>query len=654
VTERGTRERVLRAPAWLEELVRTTPPPVPWRDVVRFAVTIPAPLAVAVAVEGGVEQGPALGAGVFATMGALAVSLAPQPGPLRDQLRRIAAASGFGAVGLLVGQFATGGGWAPVVVIAVISAIAALISSVNAALSLGALQLLVYTALASGLETPLSLPVEVAFFFCGAAWATLTTLIQARTEALDPDRTSVAAVFTAIADLLAASGTDRAEASRRALTASLNGAYDRVIRSRSHSAGRIRELSELAGVLNAAAPLVEGAVAAARAGVEADPADITAVRALATALRDDEQLIQERPPSLDEAPPGRRAVRHGIRLVWNVVGDPEERAGAAALRPDVDLRTRLRELSDRTLASTDSRAFAVRLALCMTIAEIARQYLPIQRPYWVLLTVAIVLKPDFGSVFTRAVQRGAGTLLGVLLGSALLAVLPRDAWVLAAMAVAAAPLPWARNTNFGLFSVFQTPVIILLLDLALPSGPGLVGARLTDTLIGCAIVLVFGYLLWPQTWRAPLDEALRDAALALDAFVEAAFTGSPAERRRARRRNYRALTELQTQLQRRLAEPPPISNRAAAWWPVIVQLERTSDAVTEAVIAQREGEPAPDLAQVAVLRRAIRRLEEDVRTHRLPDDAEILADGVLAPVAREVDAARRLVRENAPGRRGGP
>jgi uncharacterized membrane protein YccC len=289
----------------------------------------------------------------------------------------------------------------------------------------------------------------------------------------------------------------------------------------------------------------------------------------------------------------------------------------------------------------------------MTIAEIARQYLPIERPYWVLLTVAIVLKPDFGSVFTRAVQRGAGTLLGVLLGSLLLAVLPRSAWVLAAMAVAAALLPWARGANFGLFSVFQTPVIILLLDIALPGGTGLVGARLLDTLIGCAIVLVFGYLLWPQTWRAPLDEALRDAAHALDEFVEAAFTGSPAERRRARRRSYRALTELHTQLQRRLAEPPPVSTRAAAFWPVIVQLERTSDAVTEAVIAIRHGEPAPDLAQVAVLRRAIRELEDDIRAHRPPDDAEIHADGVLAPVAREVDAARRLVRDAAPGRRPG-
>jgi hypothetical protein len=103
-------------------------------------------------------------------------------------------------------------------------------------------------------------------------------------------------------------------------------------------------------------------------------------------------------------------------------------------------------------------------------------------------------------------------------------------------------------------------------------------------------------------------------------------------------------------LQRRLAEPPPVSTRAAAFWPVIVQLERTSDAVTEAVISTRQGEPAPDLAQVAVLRRAIRELEADIEAHRPPDDAEIHAEGVLAPVAREVDAARRLVRDAAPGR----
>ncbi|WP_097196371.1 FUSC family protein [Blastococcus aggregatus] len=642
----------LHAPAWLEELVRTGRPAVPWRDVVRFAVAIPAPLAVAVAVEGGIEPGATLSAGTFGTMGALVATLAPQAGPLREKLRRIVTATAFGALGLLAGGFATGGGWAPVAVIAVISVVAAQISRISATMSLGSLQLLIYTALSSGFLTSLSWQTEVAFFLLGAAWATLTTLVQTRTEAGDPDRAAVAAVFTRVALLLEAADAAQAETARRELTTALNDAYDRVIRSRSHHAGRVRELSELAGVLNSAAPLVEASVAAARARVPVDDADVAAVHDLAAALTGERELPGERPPPLEEGHHTRRAVRHGVRLVWNVVGDPEERAGAAAVRPATGPGDRLRDLVDRTLASADSRAFAVRLALCMSVAEVARQLLPSARPYWVLLTVAIVLKPDFGSVFGRAVQRGAGTLLGVLLGSALLAGLSGSPWLLVAMAVSAGVLPWARAANFGLFSVFQTPVIILMLDLTLTHNAGLVRERLVDTLIGCAIVLVVGYLLWPQTWRAPLDQALHDAAVALDGFVEAAFTGGPADRRRARRRNYRALTELQTQLQRRLAEPPPISTRAAAWWPVIVALERTSDSVTEAVIATREGGPVPDLAQVAVLRRAIRQLEEDVRSSAADDDAEILAEGVLAPVAREVDTARRLVRENAPGRRG--
>jgi uncharacterized membrane protein YccC len=651
VTAGGVRERGLRAPAWLEELVRTPRPAVPWRDVVRYALSIPTPLALAVVVAGGIRIGPALGAGVIATMGALAGCLAPTPGPLRDHVRRTVAAVGFGAVGLSIGHFLAGPGWLPVAAIAALSAVAALISAVNAAMSLGSLQLLVYAALASGLVVPLPRATELGWFLAGAGWAALLTLIQSLTEPSDPDRTAVARVFTSIAELLETGDTAASDDARRALTTALNTAYDRVIRSRSRTAGRNQRLSELAGVLNAAAPLVEAAVAAARSGIGADPSDVAAVRALAAALGGTAELPADRPASLERGPAIHREIRHGLRLVWNVVGDPEERAGAAAVRPEVGFRTRARELADRTLASSESRSFAVRLALCMSVAEIARQHVSTPRPYWVLLTVAIVLKPDFGSIFTRAVQRGAGTLIGVLVGSALLALLPRSPWLLVPMALAAAALPWARAANFGLFSVFQTPVIILLLDVASPGGAALVGARLTDTLLGCAIVLIVGYLLWPATWRAPLDEALRNAALALDAFVAAAFTGDGGERRRARRRNYRALTELQTQLQRRLAEPPPISTRAAAWWPVIVQLERTSDAVTEAVIATRGGEPPPDLAQVAVLRRAIRELETDVRTHRVPDDAEIMADGVLGPVAREVDAARRLVGENAPGRR---
>ena len=162
-------ERGLRAPAWLEELVRTSPPAVPWRDVARFALVIPAPLALAVALAGGVTSGPELGAGVFATTGALAATLAPQAGPLRARLRRVVAAVSLGAVGLVAGQVAGGEGWLPVLMVALLSAVAALISSISAALSLGGLQLLVYTALSSGLASSLSTAQEVGSFAAGAA-----------------------------------------------------------------------------------------------------------------------------------------------------------------------------------------------------------------------------------------------------------------------------------------------------------------------------------------------------------------------------------------------------------------------------------------------------------------------------------------------------
>ena len=162
--------------------MRTTTPPVPWRDVIRFAITVPTPLAAALLAGGGVDDKAALGAGVFATTGALAATLAPRAGPLRENVRRIAATTLLGGLGLVIGQYATGGGRQPVVVIAVVSAIAALISAINVVLSLGALQLLVYMSLASGLRSPLPAWAEVGFFVAGAAWATLTTLLQSLEE----------------------------------------------------------------------------------------------------------------------------------------------------------------------------------------------------------------------------------------------------------------------------------------------------------------------------------------------------------------------------------------------------------------------------------------------------------------------------------------
>lgn len=627
--------------AWFKHLARLNRSRVSKGDVLRVAASIVTPMAIGISLQQVAATRNAVSAAVLASIGALVGAIAPQAGPTREKMTRTAAGILLGGLGLLVGRFAAGGGWEPVLLLAALGALAALVSAISANFSFGALQFLVYIAVASGLVNTFSVGVRAGFFFAGAAWAMFLTFVEARADPVDHDRAAVAAVFTAIAGLLASSGADQDEVARTSVTQSLNSAYDGVVTSRSQRAGYSPRLAKLAGILNSTSPLSEGAVALYRSQRPADPGDIRAVQELASSVASGRRPSGD-PPSRSGDSPALRAIRDGIRQSWSAVSGQTSPA-PRRVAPERNWRARVGDLASRTISSADSRGFAIRLALCLGIAEVVREHLPLEKPYWVLLTVAIVLKPDFGSIFARAVQRTVGTVLGVLLGALFLAVVPHDAWMLIPMAVVAAAMPWAQANNYGLFAVFLTPLVVILLDITRPGGGQIVTARLIDTLIGCSIVLVFGYLLWPNTWRAPLDRSVHRTVSALDDFVGAAFTSeNPVERRSARRRTFRALTGLQTQFQRLLAEPPPVSRRAAAWWPAIVQLERTADAVIEAVVELRSGAPAPPQSAVSTLRTLIKRI--DLPGESLgPEGATTTTYDVLAPIAREAEIAHRLL-----------
>ena len=224
---------------------------------------------------------------------------------------------------------------------------------------------------------------------------------------------------------------------------------------------------------------------------------------------------------------------------------------------------------------------------CMGVAGVVSEVLPLQRSYWVPLTVAIVLKPDYGSVFARALQRGIGTIVGAVAGAVLLALF-HGAWLLIPFGVLAALLPYGRNRNYGLLATFLTPLVVVLVDLLKPIGWRLAEDRLVDTLIGCAIVLVIGFAPWPMSWYAHLPGKFGQAALDVCEYMREALGASrgvsapdsrPARSRRLRS-TYRALGDLRAEFQRTMSEPPSISRSATAWWPAVVGLEQVLDAVT--------------------------------------------------------------------------
>ena len=166
-------------------------------------------------------------------------------------------------------------------------------------------------------------------------------------------------------------------------------------------------------------------------------------------------------------------------------------------------RERLDDAIDNVRSGRLIRLSAARLMVCVGVAAVMSEILPLQRSYWVVLTVAIVMKPDFGSVFTRAIQRGLGTVVGAAGGAVIVAAVPYGPLLLIPVAVFAGLLPYGRSRNYGLMSVFLTPLVVLLIDLPNHTGWHLAEARLIDTLLGCGIALVIGYAPWPDRLDRP-------------------------------------------------------------------------------------------------------------------------------------------------------
>jgi uncharacterized membrane protein YccC len=298
------------------------------------------------------------------------------------------------------------------------------------------------------------------------------------------------------------------------------------------------------------------------------------------------------------------------------------------------------------MLSAASWRYGLRLALCIGIAQVLVSIIPVPRSYWVALTITFVLKPDFGSVFSRALLRALGTVGGLVIAAAVLAEVPRGWWDVPAMLLLAPLIPALTPRGYGYQTAAITPVILLLSDILNREGTGLLLPRLLDSLMGCAIALVVGYLLWPESWRTRVGDRLADAVADTARYVESAFgdTEDPAARARMRRRLYRDLSVIRTEFQRALTEPPPTGPRAAAWWPLVVAVERIVDATTAARVRVRHGAAPPSQAEITQVALQLRELSEGVR------EADVLiavrtdltgpADSVLEPLRQEVAAAR--------------
>jgi uncharacterized membrane protein YccC len=169
---------------------------------------------------------------------------------------------------------------------------------------------------------------------------------------------------------------------------------------------------------------------------------------------------------------------------------------------------------------------ALRFAIVLAVAMVIGRRFEADRGYWIPLTAALVLKPDFQTTFVRGAARIAGTLVGAVVASlAILLVRGNPALEIGGILIFACTAYLTFNPNYALFTVAITSFVVIVLSMRGLPGTTTIDIRVLDTLVGGALAMI-GFLTLPS-WerkrtRALLADLLEAQTRLSDAILRAA------------------------------------------------------------------------------------------------------------------------------------
>src|SRR2546430_8629448 len=148
-----------------------------------------------------------------------------------------------------------------------------------------------------------------------------------------------------------------------------------------------------------------------------------------------------------------------------------------------------------------------------------------RRSYWIPMTIVLVLKPEFAVTFTRGVLRVTGTILGLLLATALFHFLPiHVATEIIMIGVFTFLMRWIGPANYGVFAVMISALVVLLLTINGVSPKEVILARGLNTAVGGVLALL-AYLAWPTWERSRVGDNVAAVARAYGKYF---FAGAKA------------------------------------------------------------------------------------------------------------------------------
>jgi uncharacterized membrane protein YccC len=220
-------------------------------------------------------------------------------------------------------------------------------------------------------------------------------------------------------------------------------------------------------------------------------------------------------------------LRASFRLVGQVTGSarltfrPTGRSRRRAIGSAAPIR---RTLAGQLTWSSAAFRHAVRLAVVVPALDVSLQQSGLARSYWVPLSAAVVLRPDFASTMARGVARVAGSALGVgVIGAIVGGLHPSTTWLVLLVTVTSWGTFTFTQANYAIGVVFLTGLVLLLAGAGHVATLAIAAERLVDSVVGGSVALL-AYLAWPTWSTTAVPQALAHLVGAARRYLVPVFT----------------------------------------------------------------------------------------------------------------------------------
>ena len=184
-------------------------------------------------------------------------------------------------------------------------------------------------------------------------------------------------------------------------------------------------------------------------------------------------------------------------------------SGGASGRLASAAGTAARHASVRSVWFINSVRAALALGAAVAVADLSS----VQHGFWVVLGTLSVLRSNAASTGSTALRALGGTVIGFVIGGALLLAIGSETNVLwAVLPIAVFIAAYAPGTApFAVGQAAFTVTVAVLFNLLAPVGWRVGILRVEDVAIGCAVSLLVGCMFWPRGVAAVVGDDLADA-----------------------------------------------------------------------------------------------------------------------------------------------